>query len=293
MTQPHSVFGPAGVRAGIGLRMPHLAALMADRPAIGFLEIHPENAMTGGALLDAVTALRADYPVSLHAVGLSLGSADGIDRAHLIRLRALVMRLEPALVSDHLSWSAIGGAYLNDLLPLPMTEEALDLVTHHVLQVQDALKRPLLVENPSRYLSFTHESLDEPTFLRALVARTGCRLLCDVNNIHVSAHNLGLDPIAYLNGLPRDAVDEIHLAGHCRNGADGTTVLIDDHGAPVADPVWDLYRRARARFGAVPTLIEWDSNLPPLPVLCAEAAKADRLAHVAPIDIPGEIADAA
>ena len=192
-------------------------------------------------------------------------------------------------MSDHLSWSRIGGAYLNDLLPLPLTEEALDLVAAHVDQVQTALRRPLLIENPSSYLGFAASTLSEPAFLAALAARTGCRLLCDVNNIHVSAHNLGFDPVAYLDALPRDAVAQIHLAGHCRNDADGASVLIDDHGGPVADPVWTLYRRALARFGAVPTLIEWDSNLPALPVLCAEAARADRIARPVPL----EIADAA
>ncbi|MBI3512725.1 MAG: DUF692 domain-containing protein [Proteobacteria bacterium] len=289
MTPHQTIADVVNRRAGIGLRAPHYAAVLADRPAVGWLEIHPENVLIGGSALATVEALRADYPISLHAVGLSLGSADGIDRRHLRRLGALVARLEPVLVSDHLSWSTMGGAFLNDLLPLPLTEESLALVSRHVDHVQEALRRPLLVENPSSYLAFTQSTLSEPEFLAALVARTGCRLLCDVNNVQVSAHNLGFDPVAYLKALPRDAVAEIHLAGHSRNRADGAEVLIDDHGSPVADPVWSLYRRALARFGHVPTLIEWDSNIPELPVLCAEAAKADRVARPA----PREIVDAA
>jgi len=266
------------MRAGIGLRMPHYAAMTAARPPVGFLEIHPENALSDGPALAAVTALRADYPVSLHAVGLSLGSAEPVDPLHLRRLCELVDRLEPALVSDHLSWSTSGGVYLNDLLPLPLTEEALAVFGRNVRQVQDALRRPLLIENPSSYLAFAQSTMSEPEFLCTLVRQTGCRLLCDVNNIHVSAHNLGFDPIGYLDALPCGDVAEIHVAGHHRNDVDGATVLIDDHGAPVADAVWQLYRAALACFGPVPTLVEWDANLPELPVLCAEAARADAVA---------------
>jgi uncharacterized protein (UPF0276 family) len=250
---------------------------MATRPAVAWLEVHPENYMGGGPAVRALERLRRDYPLALHGVGLSLGSAGGIDRRHLGRLAALVERLEPALVSEHLAWSVGGGAYLNHLLPLRYDEETLAILCRHVDQVQAALGRPLLVENPSSYLRFRHSTIPEPEFLAELARRTGCGLLCDVNNVYVSSQNLGFDPDRYLDTLPPDAVGEIHLAGHSTSDADGQPVLIDDHGSPVADPVWRLYRRALARFGAVPTLIEWDTDLPELPVLLAEARSADRL----------------
>ena len=217
------------------------------------------------------------YPLSLHGVGLSLGSAEGIDRRHLGRLKTLVERVEPALVSEHLSWSVAGGVYLNHLLPLPYTEEALDMVSRNVDHVQSELGRPILVENPSLYLRFEESPIPEPEFLAELSRRTGCGLLCDVNNVFVSAHNLGWDADAYLDALPAKAIREIHLAGHARNDADGSAILIDDHGSRVADSVWALFQRALTRFGALPTLIEWDTDIPPLDVLLGEAREADRL----------------
>ena len=271
---------PAGLdplRTGIGLRGPHVATVLADRPTVSFFEIHAENYMDRGPALESLLAVRRDYPVSVHAVGLSLGSADGIDRRHLARLTELVDAVEPALVSDHLSWSVNDGAYLNDLLPLPYTEEALAVVCRAVDEAQDALQRPLLIENPSSYLRFHSSTMHEAEFLAELVARTGCRLLCDLNNVLVSAHNLSLDPCAWLDRLPADAIDEIHLAGYHRADADGHTVLIDDHGAAVSPALWYLYARAITRFGAKPTLIEWDSNLPALHVLLNEARAADRI----------------
>ena len=260
---------------GIGLRGPHLAAIVAAPPAVGFLEVHPENYMGGGPALGALERLRRERPISLHGVGLSLGGTDGIDQGHLERLAALVERLEPALVSEHLSWSIVEGVYLNDLLPLPYTEEALDLLAAHIDQVQTRLCRQILVENPSSYLSYQHSTIEEPAFLAALAARTGCGLLCDINNIHVSGHNLGFDSEVYLAALPAEAIGEFHLAGHSINDIDGQEILIDDHGSTVAEPVWILYRAALRRFGPRPTLIEWDSRLPALPVLLGEAAKAD------------------
>ena len=260
---------------GIGLRGPHLAAIVAAPPAVGFLEVHPENYMGGGPALGALERLRRERPISLHGVGLSLGGTDGIDQGHLERLAALVERLEPALVSEHLSWSIVEGVYLNDLLPLPYTEESLDLLALHVDQVQARLRRQILVENPSSYLSYRHSTIEEPAFLAELAARSGCGLLCDINNIHVSGHNLGFDGEAYLATLPAEAIGEFHLAGHSINDIDGQEILIDDHGSAVAEPVWDLYRTALRQFGARPTLIEWDSRLPALPVLLGEAAKAD------------------
>ena len=271
----------AATGAGIGLRAPHVDELLASRPAIGWLEVHAENYLGGGPAIRALERLRRDYPLSVHGVGLSLGSADGLDRAHLERLAALVERLDPALVSEHLSWSVAGGAYLNDLLPLPYTGESLELVGAHVQRVQDRLGRRLLVENPSGYLSFAASTIPEVEFLGALARRTGCGLLCDVNNAYVTCRNTGGDAEAYLDAVDPDAVGEIHLAGHAVNDADGDRVLIDDHGAPVADAVWRLYARALGRFGAVPTLIEWDTDLPPLTRLLDEAATAGRVLRAA------------
>lgn len=269
--------GSDPLRTGIGLRGPHVATVLADRPTVSFFEVHAENYMDRGAALDSLLSVRRDYPVSLHAVGLSLGSAEGIDRRHLGRLKELVDAVEPVLVSDHLSWSINSGAYLNDLLPLPYTEEALAVVCRAIAEAQDVLKRPLLIENPSSYLRFRSSTMHEAEFLAELVKLTGCRLLCDLNNVLVSAHNLSLDPVAWLNLLPADAIDEIHLAGHHQSDADGQTVLIDDHGSAVSPALWSLYARSIARFGAKPTLIEWDSNLPALPVLIGEARTADRI----------------
>lgn len=256
---------------GIGLRTPHVAEVLATRPALGWLEVHAENYMGGGPALGALEHLRGAYPVSIHGVGLSLGSADALNSRHLERLRRLVHHLEPALVSEHLAWSITGGVYLNHLLPLPYTEETLAIVAQHITQTQEVLQRPILLENPSSYMRFAHSVIPEPEFLTALVQRTGCGLLCDVNNIYVSCRNLGGDPVAYLDALPADAVGEIHLAGHAVNDADGQTILIDDHGAPVVEAVWTLYAEALARFGPVSTLIEWDTNIPDLAVLRYEA----------------------
>jgi uncharacterized protein len=268
-------------RAGIGLRAPHVSELLATRPAVSWLEVHPENYMGGGAALASLESVRREYPVALHGVGLSLGTAGDIDQHHLARLKALMDRIEPCLVSEHLSWSSTGSAYLNHLLPLPCTEESLSVVAGHIHEVQDALGRRILIENPSSYLRFRHSTIQEPEFLAELVRRTGCGLLCDVNNIYVTAWNLGLDAVAYLEALPVDAIGEIHLAGHAENDADGRPILIDDHGSPVATPVWKLYERALERFGPVPTLIEWDTHIPALAVLLEEARIANGLMETA------------
>ena len=269
--------------AGIGLRSPHVDEIIATRPEVGWLEIHAENYLGGGPALRALEAIRRDYPISVHGVGLSLGSADGLDARHLARVAALVERLQPALVSEHLSWSIAGGAYLNHLLPLPYTDETLTLVSGHVLRVQDALGRAILVENPSSYLRFQDSPIPEPAFLAELARRTGCRVLCDVNNIYVSCRNFGIDPATWVDAMPASAVGEIHLAGHSVNDADGQPILIDDHGSRVAEPVWALYERLLARIGAAPTLVEWDTDIPALPVLLAEAqSAARRLAEAAP-----------
>lgn len=264
----------AGPVAGIGLRSIHLAEIERDRPATGFLEIHAENYLTGSGAVAAVERLRSHYELSVHAVGLSLGSAEGVDRRHLARVASLIDRLQPAYVSDHLSWSVAGGRYFNDLLPLPYTEEALAVVALNVECVQDALKRPISIENPSCYLAFEQSTMSEPEFLAELVRRTGCGLLLDANNIHVTAHNLRLDPLAWLNGLPGEAITQYHLAGHAVNDADGQPILIDDHGSKVSDPVWRLFGEVVRRLGPKPTLIEWDTDIPPVQALLDEAERA-------------------
>ena len=262
--------------AGIGLRAPHLAEIARDRPPAGFLEIHAENYLAGSPALATVERLRADYAFSVHAVGLSLGSCEGLDAVHLARVAALVKRLEPALVSDHLSWSVSGGRYFNDLLPLPYSEEALAVVVQNVQHLQDALGRRVAVENPSCYLGFAQSTLTEPEFLSELARRSGCALLLDVNNIVVTAHNLSLDARDWL-ALPSEAIAQYHLAGHAVNDADGQSILIDDHGSRVKEGVWTLFADVVRRFGPRPTLIEWDTDLPSLDVLLDEAARADRI----------------
>ena len=260
--------------AGIGLRAPHVRQVLSERPAVPWLEVHSENYyVDGGPALAALTRLRADYPLSLHGVGMSLGGADPLDRAHLAKLARLIERTEPALVSEHLCWSGIGGRVLNDLLPLPYTDEALAHVCARVAELQDYLGREILVENVSTYLAFADATIPEWEFVAAVARRTGCKLLCDVNNIYVNAMNHGFDADAYLAALPREAIAEIHLAGFDASGP----CLIDTHGAPVAPDVWALYRRAIARFGPVPTLIEWDIDIPPLARLLAEAATAQTI----------------
>ncbi|WP_428681390.1 DUF692 domain-containing protein [Reyranella sp.] len=267
--------------AGIGLRSPHLAEIARDRPATGFLEIHAENHLASSPALRTVERLREDYEVSVHAVGLSLGSVDGLDEGHLDRVAALIRRLEPALISDHLSWSVADGRYFNDLLPLPYTEEALEVVVRNVLRLQDRLERQVLVENPSCYLAFAHSTLSEPEFLAELVSRSGCGLLLDANNIAVTAHNLRLDPGAWLDGLPASAIGEYHLAGHAVNDADGKPILIDDHGSRVGECVWALFDEIVRRYGPRPTLVEWDTDLPVLDVLLDEARRAGRALDIA------------
>jgi len=268
---------PSG-SVGIGLRSPHMSEIAATRPELAFLEVHAENYMAETTTLDRLLELRRDYPVSLHGVALSLGSAEELDRRHLRRFKALIERVEPTLVSEHLAWSAIGGAYLNDLLPLPYTEASLDLFCRHVEEAQEALGRRLLIENPSTYFRYRYSPIPEAEFIIEVARRTGCGILCDVNNIHVSARNFGFDPIAYLETLPIEAIGEIHLAGH--HAAEDVDILIDDHGSRVGNPVWELHAAALRRFGPVPTLIEWDTNLPALEVLLDEAHHAGELAHV-------------
>lgn len=271
---PMSALPLLPVSAGIGLRSPHVARMRAERPSVGWLEVHSENYFVdGGPVLAALDAIRADYPVSLHGVGMSLGSADPLDASHLARLKRLITRIEPGAVSEHLCWSHVDGRHLNDLLPLPFSDEALALVCERVDAIQTALGRALLVENVSAYLRFADDAMSEWEFVAAVARRTGCKLLFDVNNVHVNAVNHGFDAHAYLEAIPGDAVAEIHLAGFDASGP----CLIDTHGARVAAPVWNLYRAAIARFGPRPTLIEWDTDIPALEVLLDEAAQAQSI----------------
>jgi len=259
---------------GIALKHQHYRDWQDTPPPIGWLEVHSENYFGGGRPLAVLESLRADYPVSLHGVGLSLGSAGPLSRDHLQRLKTLQGRIEPAMMSEHLSWSSAPGAFLADLLPLPYTEEALTLFCAHVGETQDFLGRPILIENPSSYLAFDHSTIPEWEFLAAVVERTGCGLLLDVNNIYVSACNHGFDSLRYLDALPAAAVGEIHLAGHSICQVGGRELRIDDHGSTVCDDVWALYAQTLARLGPRPTLIEWDSAVPPLQGLLSEAEKA-------------------
>jgi hypothetical protein len=269
--------GSIPARAGIGLRAAHHETLLDARPAVGWLEAHSENYFAdGGAQIDALTRLRDLYPLSLHGVGLSLGTTDRLDRTHLALLKRTVDRFEPALVSEHVSWGSIGGVHLNDLLPLPLTCEALDHLVSRVAEVQDALKRPILLENVSSYLEFVGAEMPEWEFLAALARQSGCGLLLDVNNVFVSACNRGFDAREYLARIPVSAVQEIHLAGHTVNRHGDVEIRIDTHSTHVCEAVWDLYGFALEQFGPRPTLIEWDSNIPALGVLIAEAAIADR-----------------
>jgi uncharacterized protein len=265
--------------AGIGLRTPHIAEMLRRKPAIGWLEVHAENYMGRSAQTDALMALRADYPLSVHGVGLSLGSMSGIDPDHLLRLREVCRRFEPALVSEHLAWSSSEGVYLNDLLPLRYCEESLAIVARNIEQTQEVLGRRILVENLSAYVALAGSTMTEADFLAELSSRTGCGLLLDVNNVYVSAANLGFDAWEFIRRLPVEAIGEIHLAGHAINGAGEDIVLIDDHGSRVPPEVWALYARVIERTGLRPTLIEWDTALPSLNVLLGEASWADFLSR--------------
>jgi len=269
------------MRTGIGLRAQHHAQIVAQRPAIGWVEAHSENYFArGGSQRDFLTQIRACYPLSLHGVGLSLGSIDPLDRKHLRELERLVHEFDPMLVSEHLSWGSVGGRFVNDLLPLPYTEEALRHMADRVRHVQDVLGRQILIENVSSYLQFTCSQMTEWEFLSALVRESGCAILLDVNNIYVSAVNHGFHAPTYLQAVPVAAVREIHLAGHAVNHVGPREIRIDTHGEPVCPAVWELYALAVERFGPVPTLIEWDTDIPALDVLVAEAHRADSVAEV-------------
>lgn len=262
------------IATGIGLRAAHHERVRAEQPDIAWLEVHTENFLGGGATPSLLDALRKRYAISLHGVGLSLGSAEGLDEDHLARIAMLVRRLDPAAVSDHVSWSVTGGVYFNDLLPIPYDEEALAVIARNVMRFQDAIGRPVMVENPSTYLQHAQSDRAEPQFLAELCQRSGCGLLLDVNNVFVSSENHGGDALAYLAAIAHLPIGEIHLSGHHLRQIGNRSIRIDDHGSPVSDPVWALYEHALSLVGPRPTLIEWDSALPPLETLLAEAGKA-------------------
>jgi uncharacterized protein len=269
---------PVPACAGVGLRAQHHLYVLTETPRIGWFEVHSENYFAaGGVHVEALLKIRERYPLSLHGVGLSLGSVDPLNTEHLARLRRAVARFEPGLVSEHLSWSSFGGRFANDLLPLPYTEEALRHVARNIARTQEALGRQILIENVSSYLQFTGASMTEWEFVAGVAAEAGCGILLDINNVYVAAENHGFDTQRYLQGIPVGSVQEIHLAGHSRVQINGGSVLIDTHGGPVSDAVWGLYAAAVARFGSIPTLVEWDTDLPSFEVLQAEADKADAL----------------
>lgn len=288
--KPNAMSMPA-LHAGIGLRQPHYEALLAAPPPLGFVEVHAENFFgAGGAALTVLQAAREHWPLSLHGVGLSLGSAVGLDDAHLRQLAALVRRIEPVRVSDHASFARAprqaGGPVVhgNDLLPIAFTEAALDIMARNVQRVQDVLQRPILVENLSAYIQWADDHIAEPEFFNTLARRTGCGLLLDVNNLVVNALNTGVDEAEaaaaacrWVDAIDAAAVGEIHLAGY----TDAGDIVIDDHGSRVHAPVWQVYRHAVARLGPRPTLVEWDTDLPPLAVLLGEAAQAEALCAAA------------
>jgi len=265
--------------AGTSFKHQHLQAILADDACGGFFEIHAENYMgAGGPPHAALARIRQDFPVSLHGVSMSIGGPQPLDKAHLGRFKALVDRYEPALVSEHLAWSTHETTFYNDLLPLPYTEATVARVSDHIDEVQDAIGRRLLLENPSTYVTFQDSTMSETVFIRELVKRTGCGLLLDINNVFVSATNQGYSALAYLDDFPLEHVGEIHLAGHAEQQDDeGDLLLIDSHDGPVADAVWKLYDIVIARVGAIPTLIEWDSAIPDWPVLKREATAAQTI----------------
>lgn len=265
-----------GAPAGIGLRAAHYQELAARGGGPDFLEVHAENFFgEGGPALAWLGRFRADYPLSVHGVGLSLGSAEAVDARHLERLARLVERFDPFLVSEHLCWSAAAGLHANDLLPLPLTREAIDCVCRNVERVQDRLRRRVLVENVSAYVAWPGAEMDEPAFVAEVARRTGCGILLDVNNVWVNAHNFGFDPVAYLAAIDPSLVGQYHLGGHEAFGE----LLVDTHGTPVCEEVWSLYGEALERIGPRPVLVEWDTALPALEVLLDHARHARTMAH--------------
>jgi len=272
---PHPIDGFAGT----SFKHEHLPAILAQGPQRGFFEVHAENYMgAGGPPHRALETIRRDHPVSLHGVCMSIGAPQPLDQAHLARFRNLVERYQPALVSEHLAWSTHKNTYFKDLLPLPYTKTTLAQVCDHIDEVQDAIRRPLLLENPSTYVAFAESTMSETDFIRSVARRTGCGLLLDINNVFVSATNHGFSPLQYLSEFPLTSVREIHLAGHAEQADDeGELLLIDSHDSPVADAVWKLFETVVGNCGPIPTLVEWDSKIPDWKILKGEAAAAQAI----------------
>lgn len=271
--------------AGVGYKAQHFSDIIENPGPVKWLEIHAENYMgAGGRPIAQLRHLAERFPISVHGVGLSIGSEGPLDTDHLARLKHLCDWLNPASFSEHLAWSTHDGAYLNDLLPLAYTKQTLDIVCAHINQVQDTLGRQMLLENPSSYLAFAESTFSEPDFLREITRITGCGMLLDVNNVFVSATNLNLDARGYIDTFPLDAVGEIHLGGHDEDADEhGAPLLIDSHGAAIADPVWTLLDYALAQSGPKPTLVEWDTDVPDWPILAAEADRAQRALASVPV----------
>lgn len=295
MTQPSPVQPTALLTAlpdapGVGYKPQHYSAILAGPAPVQWLEIHAENYMgDGGRPIAQLKYLAERFPISLHGVGLSIGGEGALDTAHLARLKTLSDWLQPASFSEHLAWSTHDGAYMNDLLPLPYTDATLVRVAAHIDEVQDRLGRRMLLENPSSYLAFSESTWSEPDFLRELTRRTGCGLLLDVNNVFISATNLGTDPRAYIDAFPLEAVGEIHLGGHDADTDDhGAPLLIDSHGTAIADPVWTLLDHVLARSGPRPVLVEWDNDVPDWPVLAEEARRAAEALARLPARLPAK-----
>ncbi|PJB69038.1 MAG: hypothetical protein CO093_11665 [Alphaproteobacteria bacterium CG_4_9_14_3_um_filter_47_13] len=268
--------------AGIGLRTKHYEDILVQKPDIGWIEVHPENYFGGGMHRHYLGKAREHYPLSLHAVGLSLGSDQPVDENHIKKFKELIDIFEPFQVSDHASWSASGNAHLNDLLPLPYTEETLCRLCENIDRVQTCFGRNILVENPSTYLSFTIDEMPEYEFMNELAERAGCDILLDVNNIYVQSVNHGFDPYDYINNINVFPIKEIHLAGHTERVFEDGSILVDTHNRPVRDEVWELYRHTINRLGAIPTLIEWDGDIPALVELVHQSDKAQAIidAHI-------------
>lgn len=263
---------------GIGLRAPHYSEVLEKRPGVAWLEIHAENYFSdGGRALHMLDQIRQHYPVSMHGVGLSLGSADELNWHHLKKLKELSKRIQPCLISDHLSWSSIDGQYFHDLLPIPYTEESLEHMISRIKQVQDYLQRQILIENISAYLAFNESTIPEWEFLKELAVQSGCGILLDVNNVYVSARNIGFEPEDYINAIPGKLVQEIHLGGFTTRTMDEHEILIDTHNRTIVPAVWDLYAHTIRQIGRKPTMIEWDSDLPSLDTLCLEAFRAEKI----------------
>ena len=263
---------------GIGLRTPHLTEILETRPGVAWLEIHSENYFgEGGKFIGLLEKIRQHYPISLHGVNLSIGSSDEINWQHVKKLKDLIARMNPCLISDHLSWSSINGQYFHDLLPLPYTEEALKHIVNRICDIQTFLGSQILIENISSYVAYTHSTITEWEFIKEISQQSGCGILLDVNNIYVNAMNHHFNPTTYLTAIPGQLVQEIHLAGFTTTTIGDKEILIDTHNRPIVPAVWALYRQAILHFGIKPTMIEWDSEIPALPTLYLEAYRAEQI----------------